>query len=75
MDGIYTADPMKDPSAVKYDRITFAKALGDRLKIMDSAAFSLCMDNGLHIIVCRFTEPDALVKILHGDFSAGTIVS
>ena len=75
VDGIYTADPVKDPSAVKYDRITFAKALGDRLKIMDSAAFSLCMDNGLHIIVCRFTEPDALVKILHGDFSSGTIVS
>lgn len=75
VNGIYTADPMKDPSAVKFDRLSFRQAVEGRYKIMDSAAFSLCMDNNLHIIVCNFSEPDALKKILSGDLSVGTVVS
>src|SRR4030095_5906379 len=43
VDGIYTADPFKDPTATKYDRITYSEALGKRLQVMDSTAFSLCM--------------------------------
>ncbi len=75
VNGIYTADPMKDPSAKKFDTLTFRQTVEGRYKIMDSAAFSLCMDNSLHIIVCNFSEPGALVKILHGDYSVGTVVS
>ncbi len=75
VNGIYTADPMKDPNAVKFDTLTFQQAVEGRYKIMDSAAFSLCMDNNLHIVVCKFTESGALTKILSGDFSVGTVVS
>ncbi|MBR2435392.1 MAG: UMP kinase [Lentisphaeria bacterium] len=75
VNGIYTADPMKDPAAQKFDTLSFQQAVEGRYKIMDSAAFSLCMDNDLHIIVCKFTEPGALTKILAGDCSVGTVVS
>ena len=50
IDGIYTADPKKDPSAVKYDRLDYTTALEKRLKVMDSAAFALCMDNGIPLV-------------------------
>lgn len=75
VNGIYTADPMKDPTAKKFDRLTFAEAIAGRYKVMDSAAFFLCADNGLAIIVCNFDERGALGRILHGDFSVGTVVS
>ena len=51
MDGIYTADPKKDPTAVKYDKITYSEALAKRLQVMDSTAFTLCMDNRVPIVV------------------------
>ena len=75
VNGIYTADPVKHPEAVKFDRLSFSEALAGRYGVMDSAAFSLCADNGLHIIVFNFSEPGALVKILSGDCSVGTVVS
>lgn len=74
VNGIYTADPMKDASATKFDTLTFADAVKGRYKIMDSAAFSLCADNNLHIIVFNFSEKGALSKVLSGDYSVGTIV-
>jgi uridylate kinase len=51
VDGIYTADPKKDPTAVKYDRITYSEAISKRLQVMDSTAFTLCMDNRVPILV------------------------
>ncbi|MCQ2379699.1 MAG: UMP kinase [Victivallaceae bacterium] len=74
VNGIYSADPMKFPNATRYSEITFDEALEKKLKVMDSTAFSLCRDNGLSIIVFDFSEEGALVKILNGDTSAGTIV-
>ncbi len=74
VNGIYTADPMKDPSAKKFDMLSFEDAVSGRYGIMDSAAFSLCADNNLHIIVFNFSEKGALVKVLSGDFSVGTVV-
>ena len=75
VNGIYTADPMKDPTAKKFDKLTFAEAISGRFKVMDSAAFSLCSDNNLAIIVFNFDEPGALAKVLAGDYSVGTVVS
>ncbi|MBR2373588.1 MAG: UMP kinase [Lentisphaeria bacterium] len=75
VDGIYSADPFKDPGAVRFERISFDEALQKNLKVMDAAAFSLCRDNGLHIGVLNFSDPEALEKLLKNDTSSGTIVS
>jgi len=75
VNGVYTADPFKDPSAKKFDKLSFDEALAGQFAVMDSAAFSLCRDNQLHIIVFDFNEPGALIKILSGDHSVGTIIS
>ena len=74
VNGIYTADPVKDPSARKFDTLTFQEAIAGHYGVMDAAAFALCSDNGLHIIVCNFSEQGALGKVLTGDYSVGTIV-
>lgn len=74
VDGIYTADPRKDPSAKKYDKITYLEALNKRLKIMDATALSLCLDNKLPIIVFDLEAPDSLQKVVLGE-SIGTLVS
>jgi len=75
VNGIYSADPMKDKNAVKFDHLTFDEAVRGKFKVMDASAFSLCGENGLHIIVFNFSEPGALVKVLSGDCSVGTVVS
>ena len=73
VNGIYTADPAKDPSASKYDALGFSEALEKRLGVMDAAAFALCMDNDLPIIVFDFSDAKALEKAVRGE-KAGTIV-
>ena len=75
VNGVYTADPMKDPKAKKFEKLSFREAIEGRYGVMDSAAFTLCADNDLHIIVFNFSEPGALGKILSGDYSVGTVVS
>ncbi len=74
VDGIYTADPMKDPKAKKYGSLTYTTALEKRLKVMDSAAFALCMDNNIPIVVFDFFDGDALERLVKGE-AVGTIVS
>jgi uridylate kinase len=74
VDGIYTADPMKDPKAKRYDRITFSEALAKRLSVMDSTAFSLCMDNKLPIVVFDMMTPHNIRRIVCGE-KVGTIVT
>lgn len=73
VDGIYTADPVKDPTATRYERITYSDALQQRLKIMDAAAFSLCMENKIPIIVFNFFKPDEIIRVLKGE-PVGTVV-
>lgn len=73
VDGIYTADPEKDPTATKYDEITFEEAYAKGLKVMDMTAFTLCMENDLPIIVFDMDTEGNLQKLLSGD-KVGTIV-
>ena len=75
VDGIYSADPKKYPDAIRFDTLTFDRALELDLKVMDAAAFSLCRDNNLPIIVFDFAAPGALEGVLNGDASFGTVVS
>jgi uridylate kinase len=74
VDGIYDSDPMINPEAKKFDRITYSEALSRRLKVMDSTAFSLCMDNHMPIIVFNMNEPEQIRKALVGE-PVGTLVS
>lgn len=73
VDGIYTADPEKDPNATKFDVITFDDAYGRGLKVMDMTAFTLCKENDLPIIVFDMDTPGNLKKLMEGD-QVGTIV-
>ena len=73
VDGVYTADPEKDLAAVRYDELTFDKALSDGLKVMDSTAFALCKDNGMHIIVFDMNREGNLGRLLSGE-QVGTLV-
>ncbi len=73
VDGVYTADPEKDPSAVKYNELTFDKALGDHLKVMDATAFALCEQGNMPIIVFDMNVPGNLARLLSGE-KIGTLV-
>ena len=75
VDGVYDADPNRDATARKFDRLTYMEALERRLKVMDSTALSLCMDNKLPIIVFDLTGEGNLLRLVEGDSSVGTLVS
>lgn len=74
VDALYTADPRKNPKATKIETITHHEALKLRLKIMDSTALSLCMDNKLPIIVCDLGAKDNMIKAIRGE-RIGTFVT
>jgi uridylate kinase len=74
VDGIYTADPEKDPNAVKYAHLTFDQAYKDQLKVMDLTAFTLCSENNLPIVVFDMNIKGNLLKVLNGE-PIGTIVT
>lgn len=73
VDGIYTADPEKDPTAKKFDTLTFAKVISLGLSVMDMTAFTLCQENNLPIIVFDINNPTNLQRIIHGE-AIGTLV-
>lgn len=73
VDGVYTADPEKDPTAVKYDELTFDKALEDHLKVMDQTAFALCREGNMPIIVFDMNRKGNLTGLLRGE-RVGTVV-
>jgi uridylate kinase len=75
VDGVYTADPRTDPTARRIDAITFDEALRQGLRVADAAAFSLCMDNGLPMVVFGVEGPDTIVKAVTGDQQAGTLLT
>src|SRR5215204_2988530 len=73
VEGIYTADPVKDPAATRYDCITYQEVLEKQLKVMDASAISLCMDNGLPIVVFNMRTPGNIVRVVSGE-AVGTRV-
>ena len=74
VDGIYTADPMKDPSATKFDRISFAKVISLGLSVMDMTAFTLCQENNLPIVVFDINNASNLRRIVLEGELVGTLV-
>ncbi len=74
VDGVYSADPKRDPNATRFDRLTYQEALQKELKVMDATAFSLCMDNGLDTRVFGMSEPGNVTSALLGE-TIGTLVS
>lgn len=74
VDGIYTADPVKDPTATRFDKLSYTDALSKQLKVMDAAAFSLCMENDIPIVVFDFFAEDEILRVFKGE-GAGTVVS
>lgn len=73
VDGIYSADPEKDPAATKFDRLTFAKVISLGLSVMDMTAFTLCRENNLPIIVFDINHNENLLRIVKGE-AVGTLV-
>jgi len=74
VDGVYTADPKKDPNATKFDEVSFDYAISNKLAVMDTTAMALCRDNDLDIRVFDLNEPGNLLKIMQGQ-EIGTLVS
>jgi len=74
VDGIYSADPEKDPTATKFGRISFADCISKNLKVMDMTAFTLCMENDLPIVVFDMNKTGNLMSVVVGD-KTGTLVS
>ena len=74
MDGVYSADPMKDPSATRFETITFQEVLEKQLKVMDASAISLCMDNDLPIVVFNMRKPGNIARVVTCNAGIGTRV-
>lgn len=74
VDGIYTADPEKDPAAVRYEKLTFEEAYSKGLKIMDLTAFTLCRENNLPVVVFNMNEKGGLQRLIKGEM-VGTLVT
>jgi uridylate kinase len=74
VDGVYDSDPMTNPDAVRFDRLTYMETINRRLEVMDSTAITLCMDNHLPILVLNLWQPDVLRQAIFGK-PVGTLVS
>jgi uridylate kinase len=74
VDGVYTADPRTDPTAVKLDQVTFEEALREGLRVVDAAAFSLCMDNKLPMLVFGAMGEDTIIRAVSGE-KIGTLIT
>lgn len=73
VDGIYTADPEKDPTATRYEEVSFSKVIADNLAVMDMTAFTLCQENNMPIIVFDINKKGNLQRIAEGE-NLGTVV-
>ncbi len=73
VDGVYSADPLVDPTARRFDRLTYMEVLKDRLRVMDATAVSLCMENNLPIVVFNLLEPGTVRRVVLGE-NLGTVV-
>jgi uridylate kinase len=74
VDGVYDSDPILNPDAKRFDRLTHMETINRRLEVMDSTALSLCMDNNLPILVLNLWQPGTLLKALYGE-PVGTLVT
>ncbi len=74
VDGVYSADPVKDASAELYNSITYRQVLEQRLGVMDASAISLCMDNRLPIVVFNMRKPGNIQRVVSGEAGVGTVV-
>jgi uridylate kinase len=74
VDGVYSADPMKDPTAKRFTTLTYSEALSRSLKVMDAAAFSLCMENNIPIVVLNFFDTESIEGVIRGE-RIGTLVT
>jgi uridylate kinase len=74
VDGVYSADPHKDPTAIKYDELTFQEALAAGLKVADATAFALCMENNLPMVVFGMEPEGNILRVVQGE-KIGTVVS
>jgi uridylate kinase len=74
VDGVYSADPKKDPHATRYDRISYRDVMLEELSVMDQTAITLCKENSLPLIVLNINTPNAVVDAIHGK-PVGTLVS
>jgi uridylate kinase len=73
VDGVYTADPKKDPAATRYENLTYSEVLANDLKVMDGAAIALARDNDIPVIVFSIDTPGNLMQVLHGTARATVI--
>jgi uridylate kinase len=73
VDGIYTADPEKDPTATRYENLTYDECIQKNLKVMDMTAFTLCMENKMPIIVFDMNQPGNFLRVVEG-MNVGTLV-
>ena len=74
VDGVYSADPVKDAAATRFDQITFQEVLEKNLKVMDASAISMCRDNNLPIIVFNMRTPGNIARVVRNDAGVGTLV-
>jgi uridylate kinase len=74
VDGIYNTDPEKDPTAIRFEKLTYQDCIGKNLKVMDMTAFTLCMENKMPIIVFDMNRPGNLLQVVEGK-DVGTLVS
>ena len=74
IDGVYSADPAKDPNAVKYDTITYDEVLAKHLAVMDTTATSLSMDNHIPVLVFALKDPENILRVVMGE-KIGTVVT
>jgi uridylate kinase len=74
VDGVYSADPMADATAERFNEITYQQVLEKQLRVMDASAISLCMDNNLPIIVFNMREPGNIRRVVLGEMGVGTRV-
>lgn len=75
VNGVYSADPKKDPNATRYTRISYDEVLQKHLNVMDMTAFTICQENNIPILVINFWEDDHLLRAMQGDNSVGTLIS
>ncbi|MFO0783980.1 MAG: UMP kinase [Phycisphaerales bacterium] len=75
VDGVYTADPKKDPAAKRFEKLSFAAAIEKQLAVMDLTALTMCMEHELPVVVFDFRKRGNIQRVLEGDSSVGTVVS
>jgi uridylate kinase len=75
VNGVYTADPKKDPDAVRFERLTYQQVLESRFEVMDMTAFTLCQENNMPILVLNLWHDDDLLRAVQGEYEVGTLIN